>query len=127
MSRTGILTSTICLLAFLCLSCGDDDSFTTNPNSFRGNWNVTFSGDSVGQGVVTIDPNGVFFNSITLQNGGGMLNLSGTVSSDGAIDAKILSGTTENGTMKGTLSGEAGSGTWQTTDGKTGNFQFGRL
>ena len=127
MIRTGILAATICLLSLFCLSCGDDDSFTTEPNSFRGNWNVTFSGDSVGQGTVTIDPNGVFFNSITLQNGNGMLDLSGTVTSDGAIEAKILRGSSQIGTMKGTLSGNAGSGTWETTDEKTGNFQMTRL
>jgi len=127
MIRAGILATTICLLSLICLSCGDDDEFTTEPNSFRGNWNATFSGDYIGQGTVTIDPTGVFFNSITLQNGNGMLDLSGTVTSDGAVEAKILRGSSQIGAMKGTLTGNAGSGTWEATDGKAGNFQMTRL
>jgi hypothetical protein len=81
----------------------------------------------VGQGTLVIDPNGVFFNSMTLENGNGMVDLAGTVTSDGVIEAQIMRSSSPIGTMKGTLSGSQGNGTWQTTDGKMGNFQMARL
>lgn len=110
----------ICIFSTLALgtiSCNsNDDNHVHQENKlekFKGMWTGTYTGDGDGTWTATFDENGNATG--TLISGGLSFNLKAEVSENGTINAEYTSGSTEVGTMTGTLTDKTGSGTWINT------------
>lgn len=104
-------------LTFVTTSCNSDDSSPIEPanpfDKFKGTWNGTHSGEDTEDGTwtATFDHNGKA--SGTLLSGNVSFELKGEVSKNGEITAEYSTGTTVVGTMSGTMTENAASGTWK--------------
>ena len=103
-------------------SCNDDSVTSTKRAEFEGDWTISFSGDSVGDGWLVVDRNGQFFNPIKLEGQSGAIDMSGKVGDGGIVEGHLLLESSAFGSMEGTMNHSGGTGGWRTNDGKSGNF-----
>ena len=103
-----LLCFAVCLSVPMFLGCGDDNSTSSNTNTFAGNWNIVFAGDFVGGGSISIGSNGQFSANVVLQDASGSFTntIDGTVTNSGVVtNGRILQGGSQIGTITGNFSG----------------------
>lgn len=102
------------MLLILAFSCSKDDP-TSSTHQFAGNWSFTVSGQATGNGNFHIDNDGSFSVLLNFTTSSGTTSnvISGKVSTDGTLqDGKILYNGQQIGTVSGTFTGNAGSGSY---------------
>jgi hypothetical protein len=125
------------LLCVLSIGCDSDNSLssrqTPNPNAFAGDWNLTFAGACPGEGQINIAANGLLSGNIGTPAGceqlGGLHTLSGGVTGSGEVaSGSINEGAGVSvGSIKGSFSGNSGSGVYQFMDGRSGTWSARKI
>jgi len=117
-----------CMFLLLFPACKKDEPTTPATNPFVGTWHLVLAGSYTGNANVSIASDGSFSFSILLSGSGGSFTntITGSVSSSGSVSAGIYEGGSKIGTVSGTLSGNGGSGTYQTSEPSSGTWSATR-
>ncbi|HSG81359.1 MAG TPA: hypothetical protein VLC48_03840 [Gemmatimonadota bacterium] len=121
-----VLSVAICLASLP--SCGGDSTGPTEDSPFEGEWAFDISGDAVGGGSCVIQSNGSFSINLDFTVGGSVYPqvIAGSVRNSGDLTATIRYAGNSIGSISGRLTGDTGSGTWQTSLAGTGTWTAAR-
>jgi hypothetical protein len=121
-----VLSVAICLLSLP--SCGGKSTGPAENVPFQGDWTFDIAGDAVGGGTCTIQSNGSFTLNLDFTVGGASYAqvITGSVRSTGELTATVRYAGSSIGTVSGRLTGNTGSGTWQTTLAGSGTWTAAR-
>ena len=118
MKKILLFTFVLFIIFFACKK--DDPTPTSTGNSFAGNWNLSMTGGSWGNAVITVDTDGGFEGRPYLHyntSDSVKVLFEGDISSNGSIpNGHINLSGTQVGTFTGTFSGNNASGNWTTTN-----------
>ena len=122
-----VLSVAVCLVSLS--SCGDKSTGPTENSPFQGDWTFDIWGDAVGGGTCVVQANGSFTLNLDFTVGAVVYPqvITGSVSSTGDLTATVRYQGSSIGSVSGSLTGNTGSGTWQTTLAGSGTWTATRV